>query len=150
MKHHKLKTFSHYNTKILSKSEMQTKDLMDEIGCPRKLTLMQGNEGTKTDFIEVLSYEKTPMPGSLADKKDGAIRHGNKAELLGIFRGEIGRKVWIPTISSGELDKCIVYDANAHVHSFGKLKNETSTELNERYLIKLAQCKRMDNVSSIH
>ena len=151
MKHHKLKTFSDYNTKKASKSEVQTKDLLEEIGCFRKLTLMQGNKGTKIDFIEVLSYEITSMPGSLADKKDGAMRHGNKAELLGIFRDEIGRKEWISTISGEEVDTCIVYDAMAHVHSCGKLKNEKYTELSERYLIKiLAQCKRMDNVNSIH
>ena len=83
MQHHKLKNLASEEKKTQRKKDaVDTQHLFDAIQCLRKLSVMQYLGRSQIDITNILSFEITRFPGSLADKKDGLKRTGNNAELL--------------------------------------------------------------------
>ena len=88
-------------------------------------------------MTNILSFEITHVPGSLADKNDGPIRTGNKAELLSVFKADQNLKEWPTKLPFSEYLTGLVYDTMVFVHSNRKERNETYAELSHRYLFRV-------------
>ena len=86
----------------LKKDAIDTQHLFAEIQCRRKKSVMQYLERSQINMTNILSFEITHFPGSLADKNDGLMRTGNKAELQSVFKAEVNPKEWPLKLPSSE------------------------------------------------
>ena len=107
--------------------------------------------GITDRYGNILLYEITKFPGSLADKKDGSIRSGNKAELQCVLKQSLDIFTWPNQLPSTECNTGLVYDAMALAHALGKEKAETCRQLSHRYFRKvMGDLRVVRNVTIIH